>query len=148
MSSSSRSSALIVAAGVTVMAVAVIAFVTVSFGKARAQLSPAHRADGQYQHIRVTASAAAMKQGVKFAYVYGTTTVPPGQFFGAALRCPSKFPHPVSGGFDSDSNKVFASTNRPDPEFSTVRKARDWEVGVTNLDSSPASVMAVVVCER
>lgn len=148
MPSSSRSNVRVVAAVFTVMTVAIIGFVAVGFGKASTQLSLAHRADGQYQNVRVTASAAALKQGVKVAYVYGTKTIQPGQFFGASLRCPSKFPHPVSGGFDSNSNKVFGSTNRPNPVFSTARTARAWAVGVTNLDSSPANIIAVVVCEQ
>ena len=124
------------------------AFITTGVGETKAQFSPAHRADGQYQNVRVTASTAAAKPGIRIAYVYGTTTVQPGQSFGAALRCPQKFPHPVSGGFDSNSTKTFLDTSRPDPVFSTAKATRAWTVGVTNLDSSPANVMAVVVCEQ
>jgi hypothetical protein len=148
MFSSSRSKRIAIAAVISVIAVAIMSFVAVSSGSPRSQLLPAHRADGQYQSVHVAASAAAVKPGIRIAYVYGRRTVQPGEFFGAPLRCPSQFPHPVSGGFDSNSTKVVLTTNRPNPPFVTARMAKAWVVGVTNLDTSPANVMAVVACEQ
>jgi hypothetical protein len=96
----------------------------------------------------ITVSVAAAKAGVKIAYVRGTATVPPGQFFGAPLKCPARFPHPISGLFDSTSNKAALTASRPDPPGAAAASARSWFVGVTNLDTTPAQVGAGVVCAR
>lgn len=131
-----------------VLAGALSAFMITAVGETKSQFSPTHRADGQFENVRVIASIASVKPGTRIAYVYSAGTVQPDQTLGGTLRCPQKFPHPVSGGFDSNSSKTVLVTSRPDPIFSTPQRSRAWVVGVVNLGSSPANVMGVVVCEQ
>jgi hypothetical protein len=123
-------------------------FVAVSVGATESPRAPVHAGSGAYQSVRVSVSAGAASSRLNVAYVYGNKTVQPGQEFDAPLRCPKRFPHPISGGFDSNSNKTFLATSRPFPFNSSARAATGWSVGVTNLDTAPASVIAVIVCER
>lgn len=86
---------------------------------------------------------AASASGLKVKYVWGTATVPSGEFFGGILGCPKSAPKAIGGGFDSASPVVLLAASRPDGA-----KGRDWAVGVTNLGTTDANVEAVVVCAK
>jgi hypothetical protein len=124
-------------------------FVATGLSEPRGPSVFAHAAaEAQYRTVRVTAATAAVKQGIKFAYVWGSATVQPGQFHIGALKCPSKFPHPISGGFDSDSNNTYLVTSRPDPLSAGAQAVHRWAIGVTNTDTKAHGVTAVVVCAQ
>jgi hypothetical protein len=73
-------------------------FVATGSVEARGPSLSAHAAaEAQYRNIRVTAATAAVKQGIKLAYVYGQTTVQPGQFFIGNLKCLPSFRTPSRG---------------------------------------------------
>ena len=105
-------------------------------------------AEAQYRNVRVTAATAAVKQGIKLAYVYGNATVQPGQFLIGDLKCPGKFPHPISGGLDSNSTNTFLVTSRPSPFGVSAQAAHRWTIGETNTDTKPHGVTVVVVCAQ
>ena len=108
-----------------------------------------HVSTGTYRPLQLaTAAKAKAKSGVSIDYVYGTATLQPGQEFTGGLRCPSKFPHPISGGFDSNSGKTFMTTSRPDPPGTSAHSAHTWMIGEVNLDTQPANVIAVLVCAK
>jgi hypothetical protein len=124
-------------------------FVATGLGKrsARSQ-APYHVSTGSYRPVQLaTVAKAKAKPGVSITYVYGQTTLQPGQEFTGNLRCPSKFPHPIGGGFDSNSNKTVLTTNRPDP-IGTSAHTNTWAVGTVDLDTQPANVLAVVTCAK
>jgi hypothetical protein len=91
-------------------------------------------------------AASHSRRGLKFVYVRGGAVVEPGAFHGGTLTCPRKFPHPMSGFFDSNSERVVATTDRPNPANVGPRRVRAWAIGVTNLDSVPANVSVGTVC--
>ena len=91
-------------------------------------------------------SAAHRKKGLKFVYVRGFKTVQPNQFFGGALTCPRRYPHPMSGFFDSGSDKLVLTSDRPEPANASPRRVRKWFLGVTNLDTQAANVQVGVTC--
>jgi hypothetical protein len=93
-------------------------------------------------------SAAHSRRGLKFTFVRGSATVPPGEFHGGALPCPRRFPHAISGFFDSSSERLVATTDRPNPANASPRSVRSWAIGVTNMDTVPANVTVGVVCVR
>ena len=116
-------------------------FVATGSVEARGPSLLAHAAgEAQYRNIRVTAATAAVKQGIKLAYVYGQTTVQAGQFFIGNLKCPAKFPHPISGGLDSDSTNTFLVTSRPSPLDVSAQAADRWAIGETNTDTKAHGV--------
>ena len=135
-----------VAVGALVAAVLLVSIVSSGLGSGGNTRAVHSGGVGQLNHVHVTAAAAATG-GVKLAYVRGSKTVQPGQFFGAALTCPAKY-HPISGFFDSNSVDTFQSTNRPDPPGVSARSARKWSIGVTNTGNQPANVAAGIVCAR
>jgi hypothetical protein len=93
-------------------------------------------------------SASHARGGFKFVYVRGSATVQPGAFHGGTITCPRRFPHPVSGFFDSDSEKLVLTTDRPHPSNAGPRRVRTWALGTTNLDAVPANVTVGVVCTK
>jgi len=103
------------------------------------------RAAGHGWTVRADA-AAHKKKGLKFVYVRGYKTVQPGQFFGASMRCPLRYPHPISSFFDSGSEKLVLTSDLPDPANASPRRVRKWFIGVTNFDTQPANVQVGVAC--
>ena len=137
------------ALAVSVAMAGLTVFVATGSGEARGPSVSAHAAaEAQYRNVRVTAATAAVKQGIKLAYVYGSATVQPGQFFIGDLKCPGKFPHPISGGLDSNSNNTFLVTSRPSPFGVGAQAAHRWTIGETNTDTQAHVVTAVVVCAQ
>lgn len=132
------------AAVAVVVVVAVSAVAASGFGSAKPARHVTDAGSWTPTHHAVAASAAP--KGVKFTYVLGTKDVAPGANFTAPLACPKSYPHPIGGLFDSNSAKVFLATSRPNPAGATAAKANAWEVGVTNMDTVPATVVAGAVC--
>jgi hypothetical protein len=93
-------------------------------------------------------AASHSRGGLKFVFLRGNATVPPGEFHGGSLRCPRRFPHPISGFFDSSSERLVATTDRPQPANARPRSVRAWAIGVTNMDTVPANVTVGVVCTK
>jgi hypothetical protein len=111
--------------------------------------APYHVSTGTYRPVQfATAAKAKAKPGVSLDYVYGTATLQPNQEFTGGLKCPAKFPHPISGGFDSSTGKTFMTTDRPDPPGTSAHSAHTWVIGEVNLDTQPADVLAVLVCAK
>lgn len=134
-----------IAVGVSLAAVVLTVFVATGFGNDNTQRRIIHSATiGRFGHIHVT--TAATTPGIKLVYVRGTGTVQPGQFFGGSLKCPRRFPHPIAGLFDTNSDNTYLSSNRPEPIDASARTARKWFIGVTNAGGQPANVLAGVVC--
>jgi hypothetical protein len=144
-----RPKAAICALAVSVAGAGLTVFVATGLSEARGPSVSAHAAaEAQYRTVRVTAATATVKQGIKLAYVYGSATVQPGQYFIGNLKCPRKFPHPISGGLDSNSSNTFLVTSRPDPASVGAQAAHRWAIGETNTDTKAHNVLAVVVCAQ
>jgi hypothetical protein len=95
-----------------------------------------------------TSAAHIASGGVKFVYVYVKARVQGGQFLGGPINCPRRYPHPIGGLFDSTSVRVFLSTDRPSPFIASAGSAKGWNIGVTNVGSSAARVLAGAVCAQ
>ena len=143
-----RASRLVVVATVG-LAGAVAFAVPAVFGRGPDSKSAAHiRGQGGSWDL-VANSAAHTKRGLKFVYVRGSKTINPGAFFGAPLKCPAKYPHPISSFFDSDSEKVVLTQDRPEPQNGpNPRRVRQWSIGTTNFDSVPAGVTGGIICTK
>ena len=136
-----------IAIGALIAAVAFGVSIAGGFGSTTVERPAVHAArEGQFRDVRVTEAAAA--GGTKIAYVYGNETAPAGQFAGGFLTCPKKFPHPISGFFDSSSNDTYLSASRPTPFGVSAKAARKWAIGVTNTGTQSAGVVAGVVCAQ
>jgi hypothetical protein len=68
-------------------------------------------------------------------------TVKAGQFDGAVGKCPRKYPTPVSGWFDSESEKVVLGGSVP-------LGAHRWAVGVESFDTVDADYVVGIVCVK
>jgi hypothetical protein len=108
---------------------------------------------GRGERSRATAHAAAAvgrmatsTPGVKLTYLSTTGTVAAGAFEGAKGTCPRSKPHPISGFFDSGSDKVVLGAARPEP--SNRETSRTWLVGVTNLGDSSAAYQVGLICAK
>jgi hypothetical protein len=121
------------------------AFVSTGFGQGGARRN-VHRDSAAIALGRARISAAA--PGVGIVYVRRNGAVPAGQFGLAILTCPKKFPHPLSGLFDSGSEQTYLSTSRPDPDDVSAKRARKWAEGVTNSGTQPTGVELGAVCAR
>jgi hypothetical protein len=115
------------------------------FGGAPDSKSVNARAQGGGWHVQAR-SAAHRRKGLKFAYVRGRATIQPGAFLDGPLTCPRKYPHPISGFFDSSSEKLVLTRSRPEPSDATPKRIRKWAIGTTNFDTVPADVIVGIVC--
>ncbi|MFL5826197.1 MAG: hypothetical protein ACJ76V_06705 [Thermoleophilaceae bacterium] len=124
--------------------VAVLALVVSNgFGRGdnhRAHITKAHAAFGKQ------VVSAATPAG--FVYVRANGTLAPGTYGQIVLTCPHKFPHPISGLFDTDSDLTLHATSRPDPDGVSARKAHKWAEGVTNTSQKQAGVTVGAVCMK
>ena len=93
-------------------------------------------------------SAARPAASARFIYVYELGHVPGKKFKMFIARCPSAYPHPIGGVFDSSSVRVFLSTDRPSPDEKPIGSAKGWAIGVANFGQSSADVTAGAVCAQ
>ncbi|HEX8856117.1 MAG TPA: hypothetical protein VF752_10995 [Thermoleophilaceae bacterium] len=83
-----------------------------------------------------------------FVYVRANGTLAPGTYGQIVLTCPHKFPHPVSGLFDTNNDFTLHATSRPDPDGVSARTAHKWAEGVTNTSQTQAGVTVGAVCMK
>jgi|GEM_PF-3399642 len=131
------------AAVLAALATAVIVFGLVGSGAAK---SPRGHTAGVIGHIKVNENKSSSNHGLGVAYVYGEQSVPAGQQGGGAMTCPHSFSHPISGGFDSTSPKVFLTASHAEPVGG--KSPHDWVLVVSNTDTQSANVLFGIVCAK
>lgn len=111
---------------------------------------PTKSAQSRSAHVKPALGAGTATRAVHvrtgLIRITDTSEVQPGTSDGLVLACPRRYPHTVSGFFDSTSDKVFLSQDRAEPLYST--RSRRWAIGVTNVGTTAAGWTAGVVCGR